>query len=171
MGKFFAWELFVVIEHLWYYAIESQRIYSPGGCHEIAFLNSGKPAYVWYANYPHYNVTLHNDFPPKKLQDLAISFIEIVKPCMCVRSTCYKYILYVDRFESVIYKSYNLNSKAFMQFDVIVRRICAFDILEYLKKETSQDNLTKFFTIVILNFLYSSIINLMKRDASHPGMF
>ena len=45
-----------------------------------------------------------------------------------------------------------------MQFDVIVRRICASNILEYLKKETSQDSLPKYFTIVILNFLYNSII-------------
>ena len=45
-----------------------------------------------------------------------------------------------------------------MQFDVIVRRICASNILEYLKKETSKDSLPKYFTIVILNFLYNSII-------------
>ena len=55
-----------------------------------------------------------------------------------------------------------------MQFDVIVRRICASNILEYLKKEISQDSLAKYFTIVILNFLYNPIINLMKRHASHP---
>jgi hypothetical protein len=45
-----------------------------------------------------------------------------------------------------------------MQFDVIVRRICASNILEYLKEKTSQDSLTKYFTIVISNFLYNSII-------------
>jgi hypothetical protein len=50
-----------------------------------------------------------------------------------------------------------------MQFDVIVRRICASSILEYLKKETSQDSLPKYFTIVISNFLFSSVIkNYMK---------
>ena len=38
-GKFFAWELFVVIEHLWYYAL-NHKIYSPGGRHEIAFLST-----------------------------------------------------------------------------------------------------------------------------------
>jgi hypothetical protein len=50
------------------------------------------------------DVTLHNDFL-KKLPDLGISFIEIIKPFICVVATCYKSILYVDKFESVIYKN------------------------------------------------------------------
>jgi hypothetical protein len=50
------------------------------------------------------DVTLHNDFL-KKLPDLGISCIEIIKPFICVVPTRYKSILYVDKFESVIYNN------------------------------------------------------------------
>ena len=141
----------MVIEHLWYYALNHRKSIPQECATKLLFLIVENR--LMFDMQTILIMTSHCiTTSPQKLQDLAISFIEIVKPCICVRSTCYKYILYVDRFESVIYKIYNLNFTNFIQFDVIIRRICVSNILEYLKKEISQDSLAKYFTIVILNF-------------------
>ena len=50
---------------------------------------------VRYANYHDiYDVTFHNGFL-RKFQDLGISCIVIIKPCICVMSTYYTNICYV----------------------------------------------------------------------------
>ena len=70
--------------------IEPQKIYSPGGATKLLFLIVENrlmfDMQIILVMTSHCITT-----SPKKLQDLAISFIEIVKPCMCVRSTCNKY--------------------------------------------------------------------------------